>query len=187
MAVTVTPDAFTMVGYDAGRIAELTEELVPKVGLPADIDVTVKVDETTPLGRAVVESVDPLVLSLESGAMEDPKRPRQLSDEGAQNVLGRLLLEAVDRLDPDFAAPPIDEELGLELQNAWDTYASGRLHRLGYRYYDQYKRRLYHFRNRHGFTDAADQAFAELWEGEGLTWTDIERLSTEARAADPAA
>jgi hypothetical protein len=185
--VTVTPEEFTMVGYEADRIRELTEEVAAKVGLDPSLAIAVAIDETTPLGVAKIESVDPVTLSLESGAVEDPKRPRELSDDGAQNVLGRLLFQVTDRLDPDFGAPALDEELSLELSNAWDTYAAGRLHRLGFRYYDQYKRRLYHFRNRHGFTDAADEAFHRLWNGEGLTWADIEQISAEALAARPAA
>lgn len=183
MPVTVTPTEFTMVGYDADRIRELAEQVASAVGLDPALDIAVTIDETTPLGVAKIESVDPVALSLESGAVEDPKRPRQLSDDGAQNVLGRLLFQVSDRLDPEFGAPPLDDDLSLELSNAWDTYAAGRLHRLGFRYYDQYKRRLYHFRNRHGFTDLADQAFHALWDGEDLTWADIERISSEALAA----
>jgi hypothetical protein len=57
----------------------------------------------------------------------------------------------------------------------------GRLSRLGHRV--QRQRRLYHFRNRHGFTDAADAAFASLWEGEDLTWADIASTSEKAVAA----
>ena len=57
----------------------------------------------------------------------------------------------------------------------------GRFQRLGYK--AQRQRRLYHFRNRHGFTDAADDAFAQLWDGEGLTWAEIDAVSQEAIAA----
>ena len=44
----------------------------------------------------------------------------------------------------------------------------GRLGRLGHPV--QRQRRLYQFRNRHGFTDAADAAFEQLWEADDLTW-----------------
>jgi hypothetical protein len=64
---------------------------------------------------------------------------------------------------------------------AWQVYCVGRLGRLGHQV--QRQRRLYHFRNRHGFTDAADEAFDRLWSGEGLTWADIEGTSQGARAA----
>ena len=36
---------------------------------------------------------------------------------------------------------------------------------------------LYQFRNRYGFTDAADAAFDRLWSAEALTWADLERSS----------
>jgi hypothetical protein len=102
-------------------------------------------------------------------------------------VLGRLLFRVRDRLDPAFGDPPADEAIGLETSTAWDAYAVGRLVRLGFRHFDDRQRRLYQFRTRHGFTDAADAAFDALWDGDGLTWADIERLSTDARAAAPAA
>ena len=57
----------------------------------------------------------------------------------------------------------------------------GRLERLGYR--AQRQRRLYHFRNRHGFTDVADAAFERLWTADGLTWADIDRAADGAVAA----
>lgn len=182
MPVIVTPSEFTMVGFDADVIRDLTEELLPKVGLDPDADVRVEVDETTPVGWAAITSLDPVTLAIESGALEDPKRPRQLSEPGAQNVIGRLLLQAGDRLDPAFGAPPLDEPVGLEAANAWETYCAGRLDSLGYRYYDQYQRRLYTFRNRHGFSDTADAVFERLWKGDGLTWPGITALSAAALA-----
>jgi hypothetical protein len=63
---------------------------------------------------------------------------------------------------------------------AWDAYCVGRLVRLGYTHYDNRQRRLYHFRNRHGFSDAADEAFDRLWIGDGLSWSDIVGLSDGA-------
>ena len=59
----------------------------------------------------------------------------------------------------------------------------GRLVRLGFKHYDNRQRRLYHFRNRHGFTDAADEAFKRLWTADDLTWSDIAALSEKASAA----
>ena len=63
---------------------------------------------------------------------------------------------------------------------AWDVYAVGRLQQLGYD--SQRQRRLYGFRNRHGFTDAADAAFEQLWTSSDLTWDDLTRLSDDAAA-----
>jgi hypothetical protein len=177
--VEITPETFTMVFYDAAEIVATAERLLAEIGRP-DLAVWLEVDETTPAGRARVESVDPVVLTVEGGAFEDPKRPRHLSPEGTADVLGRLLLRVRDRLDPAFGEPPADDDLDLALSVAWDCYCVGRLARAGHR--SQRQRRLYHFRNRHGFTDAADAAFERLWHAEDLTWAEIEAISAEATA-----
>lgn len=168
-----------MVFFDASEIRALTEKLAAQIGLPADLEITVDIDDTTPMGRALLSSTDPVVLTIESGALEDPKRPRQLNPEGAVDVIGRLLFEVRDRLDPSFGDPPPDDELTLPVSVAWQVYCVGRLGRLGHRV--QRQRRLYQFRNRHGFTDAADQAFHQLWTADGLRWDDVVATSDQAR------
>lgn len=170
-----------MVFFDAAELRAIVERLVAEIGLPPDLAVVVEVDETTPMGRAQVTSIDPLVISAESGALEDVKRPRQLSPAGASDVLGKLLLAVRDRLDPSFGDPPADDDLTLPESSAWEAYCVGRLGRLGHTV--QRQRRLYQFRNRHGFTDAADAAFDHLWTGDGLSWAEIKRLSDDAQAA----
>lgn len=185
MPVTVTPETFTFVSFDRDELIEIVGGLLADIGLPPDLDVTVNVDETTPLGRAQLSSYEPLVIAIESGALEDPKKPRRLSRSGSADVLGRLLFRVRDRLDPSFGEPPPDPEIPLRLSVAWDVYSVGRLVRLGHRHYDNRQRRLYHFRNRHGFTDAADESFERLWTGEALAWTDIAALS-DACVADGA-
>jgi hypothetical protein len=182
LTVTVTPEKFNLVSYDSGEIAAIVDELATAVGLPTDLDVRIEVDESTPLGRAMVASIEPLVITIESGGLEDPKRPRQLSRSGSADVLGRLLFRVHDRLDPSFGDPPADNELSLPQSVAWDAYCIGRLVRLGYTHYDNRQRRLYHFRNRHGFSDAADEAFDKLWTADALTWADITALSDGATA-----
>jgi hypothetical protein len=172
-----------MVSFEAPAIAAIAEKLIGDVGLPADLDLRIEVDERTPLGRAKVASVDPLVLTVESGALEDPKHPRHLSEDGSADVLGRLLFQVHDRLDPAFGDVPPDDEVPLPHSVAWDVYAIGRLVRLGYHNFNQRQRRLYHFRNRHGFTDVADEAFERLWTTDSLTWAEITALSDEAAAA----
>lgn len=181
MPVVVRPERFSLVDFDADVIRSLVEGLAADVGLPADLEITIDVDETTPLGSAKVTSRDPVVISLESGALEDAKRVRQFDATGAADVLGRLLFEVRDRRDPAFADAPDEGDLTLPLSSAWQAYCVGRLQRLGHK--TQRQRRLYHFRNRHGFTDAADAAFAQLWDGQDLTWSDISALSEKAIAA----
>ncbi len=180
MPVTVLPERFSLVEFDATAIAALAEELAAQVGLPRDLPIRIEVDESTPLGHAVVASVEPVVLTLESGALENAKAPRQLDPRGAADVLGRLLFEVRDRLDPRFADAPPTDRLTLQQASAWQTYCVGRLGRLGHAV--QRQRRLYHFRNRHGFTDAADAAFDRLWRGEDLGWEDIQAASDDALA-----
>lgn len=179
--VVVTPEAFSYVSFDAGRIAELTGKVADKIGLPADAEIRIEVDEGSPLGRTKLISLDPITVSVEGGAFEDAKRPRQLSDRSVIDVVGRLLFRAKDRLDPTFAAAPDDADLTLQQHTAWDTYAVGRCERAGWA--PQKKRRLYHFRNRHGFTDVADGVFERLWNADGLTWADLEAACAETEAA----
>jgi hypothetical protein len=182
--VTVTPAEFSLVMYDSGEIEAIARRLLDDLGL--DVDLRIEVDETTPLGRVHITSLDPVVIAAESGALEDPKHPRHLSAGGTADVLGRLLFRVRDRRDPSFGDPPPDDDLPLAHSVAWDAYAIGRLVRLGYRHYDNRQRRLYHFRNRHGFSDASDDAFSQLWERDDLRWDDLVRLSDTARAAAPA-
>ncbi|MDQ3385022.1 MAG: hypothetical protein M3503_03265 [Actinomycetota bacterium] len=181
-AVTVTPDEWQYVAFDSARIAAVAEKLLGEIGL--DVDLTIEVDETTPMGRVSTSSVEPLVLAVESGAFEDAKRPRQLSEQAVADVLGRLLHRCRDRLDPAFGDPPADAALSLQQSTAWDAYAVGRCARLGYPV--QRQRRLYHFRNRHGFNDVADAAFARLWDAQGLTWSDIQAVCDETATATSA-
>ncbi len=180
MTVTVTPDSFSLVLFDHDAIVTVVERLVADIGLPEGIDVRVEVDERVPLGRAEILALDPITLEVEGGALEDPKRPRQLSTDGTADIIGRLLLRARDRLDPAFGDPPPDADLTLALRTAWDVHCVGRLTRLGYR--AQRQRRLYAFRNRHGFSDDADAAFERLFTETDLTWADIVAISESARA-----
>lgn len=177
--VTVTPDIFTMVQYDHGLIVATVQRLVDQLGIEGGV--RVEIDETTPLGRSSLASLDPLVLQIEGGGIEDPKRPRQVAEHRVVDVVGRLLLQARDRLDARFGAPPLSDEIALAHQVAWDVHTLGRLARHGHS--AQRQRRLYHFRNRHGFTDAADEAFERLWSADRLTWPKITDLSDRAAAA----
>ena len=80
-----------------------------------------------------------------------------------------------------FESAPADADLDLAQVAAWDTYAVGRLARLGYPVHQP--RWIYNFRNRHGFTDEADDAFAQIWAADDLSWEDLCALSDRAAAA----
>ncbi len=179
--IVVTPETFSLVFFDAGRIAELAGDVADRIGLPADAEVRVEVDERMPLGRIRVTSLAPITVSIEGGAIEDAKHPRHLSDRGVLDVLGRTLRKVQDRLDPAFGEAPADDDLPLAQQVAWNAYAEGRNERIGLEV--QKQRWLYHFRNRHGFSDVSDAVFNRLWDGDGLTWADIEAACAETAAA----
>ncbi len=182
--ITVSPEEFALVVFDAAEIEATVAELAGKLGL-GDRDITIEVDERTPLGTSDLVSLDPITVTVESGAFEDAKRIRHMSRASVEAVMGRHLMRARDRLDPTFGDPPPDAELPVELDTAWDVYAVARLERLGYP--GQKSRRLYHFRIRHGFSDEADRVFERLWSADGLTWADIEAASKEAAASRPEA
>ena len=181
--VTVSPEQFSFVEFDAGEIASIVSDLADKVGL-GDRAIHIEVDERTPLGSSAVTSLDPITITVESGGFEDAKHLRHLSRESVEGVIGRHLMRTIDRLDPSFGQPPADDDIPIELYAAWDIYAVGRLERLGFP--SQRERRRYHFRIRHGFTDMADRVFDRLWTAESLAWADIEAASKEALAAKPA-
>jgi hypothetical protein len=181
--IEITPTEFQNVFFELGQIEAVVSPLVEQAGISTTV--RIEVDESTPQSRVRQTSVDPVVLTVESGALEDNKRPRQFGEVQAADSLGRALMKAADRLDPAFGAPGLDEQIPLPHATAWDTYAVGRLVRLGYA--PQRQRRLYTFELRHGFTDVAIAAFERLWNTESLTWPEIVAISDETRAVIDAA
>jgi len=117
-----------------------------------------------------------IVVNVESGAFEDSKRPREQSETATAVSLGRILLRTRDRLQGGFGEAPADDELSLRQMAAWETYSAGRLARMGLTVNQQ--RWRYNFRNRHGFTDVADAAFERIWAADGLSWTELEAISS---------
>ncbi len=178
MSVSVTPQEFKFVAYDAAMIQRVAEELASSLGLE-DRDLQIEVDETTPLSRTRVEIGDDTIsIRAESGAFEDTKRPRQQSEVATATSLGRVLLRVRDRLAGGFGEAPPDDELTLGQVAAWETYSVGRLQRLGIEVNQQ--RWRYNFRNRHGFTDTADEAFNRLWSSDSLTWGELQGIAAQA-------
>ena len=180
MVVTVAPEQFSMVLFDADAIRAWAEALLSRLEMD-DRSLHIEVDETTPIARVQSELGDPIVVRADSGAFEDTRRPRQLSEVAVNTALGRTLLRARDRLSGRFESAPADADLDLTQVAAWDTYAVGRLARLGYPVHQP--RWIYNFRNRHGFTDEADDAFAQIWAADDLSWEDLCALSDRAAAA----
>lgn len=177
--LTVVPQEFHYVSYDAARIGEIASTVADGIGFGPDDEITIEVDERTFFGRSRVLSVDPLHVQFESGAFEDAKKPRHLSETGTTESLGVVLFRAFDRRGPDFADAPPDEELTLAQRVAWDAYSSGRCAKRGWEV--SKPRRHYHFRARHGFSDASDAAFEKIWTADSLSWAELTALTPATR------
>jgi len=183
--VTVTPNPFTLVPYDAGEIEALVEDVAAMVEFPPDVEISVDVDEElfAPLVGHLSDIVDGRArLWVSGGNFEDNRLPRQFSAEQARNDVALMLLRAKDRLGEEFAGAPPDAQLSRGERTAWDVYAVGRAARLGFAMRRQ--RQLYDFRLQHGFTDVADAAFDRLWSAPTMTWDGIREICKETGARD---
>jgi len=182
MTVTVTPATFAMVIFDAEAIERVTTDVLARLGM-SDVDVAVDVDESTPVARitAAGEPRGPVTVAVESGALEDTRRPRHLGEGVAAAAIGRVLLRLRDRWSGGFADAPDDADLTLAQGVAWDIWCIARLDRAGIVANQQ--RWRYAFRNRHGFTDVADRVFDQIWAADALTWAQLDALSASALAA----
>jgi hypothetical protein len=183
--VEVTPEQFTLVEYDAGVIAGITEELASKVGLPDDVPVRIEIDEELPLPHtgSTADIVDGRAELWFSGAnFEDGRHRAVFNDEHARTDLAMALFRAGDRLQ-GFTDAPADEELTDAQRAAWEAYAEGRVARLGE--FTRKVRRQYVFRLYNGFTDVADDAFERLWAADRFTWSELDALCAACKAADP--
>lgn len=177
MSVTVAPHDFRFVKFDAQMVERVGDQLMAALGLERPLHV--EIDETTPLGRVrATVNPDGIVVNVESGAFEDSKRPREQSETATSVSLGRILLRTRDRLEGGFGEAPADDQLSLRQMAAWETYSAGRLARMGLTVNQQ--RWRYNFRNRHGFTDTADAAFERIWVADGLTWSQLDAISSGA-------
>jgi hypothetical protein len=183
--VEVTPEQFTLVEYDAGVIAGIAEELAATVGLPDDLPVRIEIDEELPLPLTgtTADLVDGRAQLWFSGAnFEDGRHRAVFNEQLARADMTMALLRANDRLQ-GFADAPVDEELSDAQRAAWEAFAEGRASRLGE--FTRKVRRQYVFRLYNGFTDVADDAFERLWAAERFTWSELDALCAECKAADP--
>lgn len=172
--ISVAPEQFAMVSYDADEIAAVVRDLCARIGITNPV--SVEVDERTPLSKMSASidgaSSDAVVhLRFESGALENTKQLTTFGAARARLSIGRMLLRASDRLSGRFDDAPPDLELTNPQNAAWDTYCGGRLDRLGLEPIEQQYR--YDFRNRFGFGDDVDAEFDRLWAADGLTWSDL--------------
>ena len=170
--ITITPDTYSKVEVDAAEIAAVVGEVRGRIAaVPDDLPVVLEIDEDQPTTRMSITSLDPLVFAVESGCLEDTRKPRHFGVEMASVSLAALFIEYLDRIDPDFGAPPLGEPSDFAQKVAWSASIHGRVAREGYRVHRPKHR--YNFRNRHGFSDAADEAFDALWSLPNPTWAGI--------------
>lgn len=183
MTIHLEPTTFSLVLFDADELRRVAAEAADRAGL-GDEDVHLQVDERSSLARLSLRAIQPVHLEVESGALEDPRRPRHLSASRASESLGRLFLEAADRRRPGFGGPALGEPVDLGPRVAWDVTLVARLARRGGAARPDARR--YQFRVRHGFTDRADRVFDRLWSaGDDLSFADLEALSAEAAGEVP--
>jgi hypothetical protein len=183
--VTVTPDPFTLIPFDAPTIASLVEDVAAIVEFPPGVEIDVAVDEELfpPLTGHMTDVVDGRAsLWISAANLEDTRQPRTFAPEQARSDFVVMLLRAKDRLSDDFADAPVDRELTRGERVAWDIYAIGRAERLGMEVRRQ--RELYDFRLQHGFTDVADAAFDRCWNAPTMTFAGIREVCKETGAAD---
>ena len=183
--VTVRPERFEYVDFDAGHITTVVTDLCDALGL-ADVDVRLDVAELETIARVKslrAERPSTIEVDVTGAALEDAHAPRTVSEARARQVLGVVLLRGADRLDPSFGTPPAEADLTLPQLTAWETWAEGRADRAGLP--TRRARRLYHFRLRHGFADAIDAVFDRLWHADRLTWSDIDATVAETNGLNP--
>jgi hypothetical protein len=183
--VTVTPDPFTLIAYDAADIAAIVEDVAALIGLPSNVEIRVDVDEElfAPLVGHMSDVVDGRIVVWVSGAnLEDNRRPRTFSAAQARRDLTIALLRAQDRLSPEFADAPPDDQLTRPERAAWDVSAVGRAGRLGMPVRRQAQ--IYEYRLQHGFSDVADAAFERLWDAPSTTFAALREVCAETGAEE---
>jgi hypothetical protein len=183
--VSITPEQFTLVPYDAAEIVAIVEDVAALVGFPPAADIHLEVDEElfAPLVGHMSDAIDGRAKIWISGAnFEDKKKPRHFSAAQARDDLTVAVLRAKDRLSDDFADAPEEAKLARGERAAWEVWAQGRASRLGTPLRRQAL--LYEYRLQHGFSDVADVAFDRLLAADTMTWDGIREICRETGASE---
>jgi len=171
VGVTVEPQAFAVVEFDAATIARVAADVAAHAGLPPALPIRIVVDEQSMLSQARLRSVDPIVIEASSGAFEDRSRPRRLSQANVADPLARLLQRVADRRSSAFALAPAEEYLTPQEAAAWDVSCLGRA---GSPFEARHR---YDFSICCGFGPAAQEAFDVLWHSAVIDWAGIAALA----------
>jgi hypothetical protein len=185
--ITLDPETFTLVKFDAGELVALADSAATAVGVPDEIPIAIEVDEAlpNPLSASMAWIDDGKIgLWFSGGTFEDPQRQSLLQPDVSKTELAAAFLRARDRLDGGFEDAPPDGELTERQRAIWDVYAEGRVARLdGYTVKEA--RRRYTYRLRAGFNDVADAEYEQLWGATALTWAQLVEIEERLAAADP--
>jgi len=186
-AIALRPEQFELVKFDADRLRALVEEVAARVGFPADVPISIEVDEVLPSPIAVsfasVAADGSVQLWFAGGCFEDPQRQGHLQEEYTRTALAVALVRALDRRSEGFTDAPADVELTDRQRAIWDASAEGRVNALG-GFTIREARRRYVYRLYGGFNDVADDEYARLWSGAPLTWVELEAIDARLDAAD---
>lgn len=185
--ISLTPEAFTLVKYDAAELLAIAQDAATTVGVPEHVSIAIEVDEALPgpLIASVAEATDGnLAFWFSGGCFEDPKRQSMLEPEMSRTELAAAFLRGRDRLDGGFEDAPADGDISERQRSIWDVYAEGRLKQRGGFLINEARRR-YTFRLRCGFNDVADAEYDRLWGASALTWAELEQIEDRIAAADP--
>jgi hypothetical protein len=183
----LTPEAFTLVQYDAAELLAIAEEAATAVGVPDGMAIAIEIDEALPgpLIASAAEATDgKLSFWFSGGCFEDPKRQAMLQPDMSRTEFGAAFLRGRDRLDGGFEDAPDDAEISERQRAIWDTYAEGRLARQGGFLINEARRR-YTYRLRCGFNDVADASYDRVWSANSLSWADLLEIEARVAAADP--
>jgi hypothetical protein len=170
--ISLTPEAFTLVKYDAAELLAIAEDAATRAGVPDGVSIAIEVDEALPgpLIASVAEVTDGnLVFWFSGGCFEDPKRQSMLEPEMSRTELAAAFLRGRDRLDGGFEDAPADADISERQRAIWDVYAEGRLNQQGGFLINEARRR-YTFR---------------LWGATALSWAELEEIEARIAAADP--
>ncbi len=183
-AITVKPDPFHLIMFDAGVIRDLVEEIAGSLGVPTATNIQLTVDEEIPM--PIVATMADVVdggydLWCTGACFEARNKSRAFSEAHARAEITGMILRANDRVSGGFENAPADSELLPGERIAWDCYTMGRVASLGHKVHIQ--KRLYDFRLQHGFTDAADAAFDRLWNTSATAFEAISEVCVETGAA----